>query len=64
MHGGIQSLEIIFLLLMLFVAGFTSLARKLQTTYPIVLLVTIIEPCSGNPPQELDLTELRYRTAA
>jgi NhaP-type Na+/H+ or K+/H+ antiporter len=40
MHGsGIQSVEIIFLLLMLFVAGFTALARKLQTPYPIVLVI-------------------------
>ncbi len=41
MHGSssIQSVEIIFLLLMLFVAGFTALARKLQTPYPIVLVV-------------------------
>jgi CPA1 family monovalent cation:H+ antiporter len=37
--GGIQSLEIVFLLLLLFVAGFTVLARKLQTPYPIVLVV-------------------------
>lgn len=40
MHaGGIQSIEIIFLLLMLFVAGFTALARKLQIPYPIVLVI-------------------------
>lgn len=40
MHGGgIQSIEIVFLLLMLFVAGFTALARKLQTPYPIVLVI-------------------------
>jgi Na+/H+ antiporter len=40
MHGGgIQSVEIVFLLLLLFVAGFTALARKLQTPYPIVLVV-------------------------
>jgi Na+/H+ antiporter len=40
MHGsGIQSLEIVFLLLLLFVAGFTALARKLQTPYPIVLVI-------------------------
>ncbi|MFI5103505.1 MAG: Na+/H+ antiporter, partial [Terriglobales bacterium] len=37
--GGIQSVEIIFLLLLLFVAGFTVLARKLQTPYPIVLVI-------------------------
>lgn len=40
MHGsGIQSMQIVFLLLLLFVAGFTALARKLQTPYPIVLVV-------------------------
>jgi Na+/H+ antiporter len=40
MHGsGIQSIQIVLLLLLLFVAGFTALARKLQTPYPIVLVV-------------------------
>ena len=37
--SGIQSIEIVLLLLLLFVAGFTLLARKLQTPYPIVLVV-------------------------
>src|SRR5689334_3378621 len=35
----VQSVQIVFLLLLLFVAGFTALARKLQTPYPIVLVV-------------------------
>jgi monovalent cation/hydrogen antiporter len=40
LHGsGIQSVEIVLLLLLLFVAGFTALARKLQMPYPIVLVV-------------------------
>jgi monovalent cation/hydrogen antiporter len=40
MHGsGIQSIEIVLLLLLLFVAGFTFLARKWQIPYPIVLVV-------------------------
>src|SRR5438445_7822654 len=40
MHsGGVQALEIVFLLLLLFVAGLTALARKLQTPYPIVLVL-------------------------
>jgi monovalent cation/hydrogen antiporter len=40
MHGaGIQSIEVVFLLLLLFVAGFTALARRLQVPYPIVLVV-------------------------
>jgi monovalent cation/hydrogen antiporter len=37
--SGVQSIQIVFLLLLLFVAGFTALARKLQTPYPIVLVV-------------------------
>ena len=37
--SGIQSIQIVLLLLLLFVAGFTALARKLQTPYPIVLVV-------------------------
>ncbi|HEY2169139.1 MAG TPA: cation:proton antiporter [Candidatus Angelobacter sp.] len=40
MHGsGIQSIQVVLLLLLLFVAGFTALARKLQTPYPIVLVL-------------------------
>jgi monovalent cation/hydrogen antiporter len=40
MHGsGIESIQIVLLLLLLFVAGFTLLARKLQTPYPIVLVI-------------------------
>ena len=40
MHGsGIQSIEIVLLLLLLFVAGFTWLSRRLQIPYPIVLVV-------------------------
>jgi len=40
MHeSSIESVQFIFLLLLLFVAGFTALARKLQTPYPIVLVV-------------------------
>src|SRR5579859_6897409 len=37
--GGIHALEIVFLLLLLFVVVFAALARKLQTPYPIVLVV-------------------------
>lgn len=37
--GSVQSLEIVVLLLLLFVAGFTALARKLQIPYPIVLVL-------------------------
>ena len=37
--GGIHSLEIVFLVLLLFVVAFAVLARKLQTPYPIVLVI-------------------------
>jgi Na+/H+ antiporter len=37
--GGIQGLELVFLLLLLFVVAFGSLARKLQLPYPIVLVL-------------------------
>jgi monovalent cation/hydrogen antiporter len=37
--GGIQAIEIVFLLLLLFVVIFATLARKLQTPYPIVLVI-------------------------
>ncbi|HZE25329.1 MAG TPA: Na+/H+ antiporter [Blattabacteriaceae bacterium] len=37
--SGIQSIQIVLLLLLLFVAGFTALARKLRTPYPIVLVL-------------------------
>jgi CPA1 family monovalent cation:H+ antiporter len=57
MHGGgIQSLEIVFLLLLLFVAGFTALARKLQTPYPIVLVIAglLLSLIPGIPRFELN----------
>jgi len=37
--GGIQALEMVFLLLLLFVVAFGALARKLGTPYPIVLVL-------------------------
>jgi CPA1 family monovalent cation:H+ antiporter len=37
--GGIHAIEIVFLILLLFVVIFAALARKLQTPYPIVLVV-------------------------
>lgn len=37
--GGIHTIEIVFLVLLLFVVVFAALARKLQTPYPIVLVV-------------------------
>jgi CPA1 family monovalent cation:H+ antiporter len=37
--GGIHQLELVFLLLLLFVVVFAALARKLETPYPIVLVI-------------------------
>src|ERR1700720_1263784 len=37
--GGIHAIELVFLILLLFVVIFATLARKLQTPYPIVLVV-------------------------
>jgi CPA1 family monovalent cation:H+ antiporter len=40
MHsGGIEGIQIVFLILLLFVVIFAALARKLQTPYPIVLVI-------------------------
>jgi NhaP-type Na+/H+ or K+/H+ antiporter len=36
---GIQGVEIVFLLLLLFVVAFGALARRLETPYPIVLVI-------------------------
>jgi Na+/H+ antiporter len=38
-QGSIQSVQIVFLLLLTFVVAFATLARKLQTPYPIVLVI-------------------------
>jgi CPA1 family monovalent cation:H+ antiporter len=37
--GGVQTIEIVFLLLLLFVAAFGALACRLRTPYPIILVV-------------------------
>ncbi|HVM74848.1 MAG TPA: Na+/H+ antiporter [Candidatus Saccharimonadales bacterium] len=39
MQSGIQALEIVFLLLLLFVVAFGAIAKKLQLAYPIVLVI-------------------------
>ena len=40
MHSGsVQAVELVFLLLLLFVVAFGELARKLQTPYPIILVI-------------------------
>ncbi len=38
-HGGVQAIELVFLLLLLFVIAFGELARRLQIPYPIVLVI-------------------------
>ena len=54
--SGIQSIEIVLLLPLLFVAGFTALARKLQTPYPIVLVLAglVLSHVPGIPRVTLD----------
>src|SRR5947209_2733997 len=37
--GSIHAIQVIFLLLLLFVVAFSLLARKLQTPYPIVMVI-------------------------
>jgi monovalent cation/hydrogen antiporter len=37
--GGIHAMELVLLLLLVFVVSFAALARKLQTPYPIVLVI-------------------------
>ena len=39
MQSSIHAVEIVFLLLLLFVAVFGLLARKLKTPYPIVMVI-------------------------
>jgi Na+/H+ antiporter len=39
LNGNVQAVELVFLLLLLFVVAFGMLARKLQTPYPIVLVI-------------------------
>src|SRR5437870_8379456 len=40
MHSSsVQAVELVFLLLLLFVVAFGALARKLQTPYPIILVI-------------------------
>ena len=38
-NGGVQAVELVFLLLLLFVIAFGALARRLQIPYPIVLVI-------------------------
>ncbi len=53
---GIHGAQLILLLLLLFVAGFAALARKLQTPYPIVLVVAglLLSFVPGIPRINLD----------
>src|SRR4051812_10412624 len=39
MHSSVQAIELVFLLLLLFVVAFGALARRLQTPYPIILVI-------------------------
>jgi Sodium/hydrogen exchanger family len=39
LSGGIHAIELVLLLLLVFVVAFAALARKLQTPYPIVLVI-------------------------
>ena len=39
MTSNVQAIELVFLLLLLFVVAFGTLARKLQIPYPIVLVI-------------------------
>ena len=53
---GIQGIEVVFLLLLLFVVAFGALARKLETPYPIVLVIggLLLSFISGIPKVTLD----------
>ncbi len=54
--GSIQGLELVFLLLLLFVVAFGALAKKLQTPYPIVLVIAglLLSFVPGTPKITLD----------
>src|ERR1700757_3282113 len=54
--GGIHAIQIVFLILLLFVVIFAALARKLQTPYPIVLVVAglLLSFIPGIPRISLD----------
>ena len=51
MHNSVQAVELVFLLLLLFVVAFGALARKLQTPYPIILVIagTLLRFVPGIP---------------
>jgi Na+/H+ antiporter len=54
--GNIHALELVFLLLLFFVVAFAELARRLQTPYPIVLVVAglLLSLVPGIPPIRLN----------
>ncbi len=57
MHSGsVQAVELVFLLLLLFVVAFGALARKLQTPYPIILVIagTLLGFVPGIPKMSLN----------
>ena len=50
--SGIHAVELVFLLLLLFVVVFATLARKLQTPYPIVLVIAgLVLSCIPGMPK-------------
>lgn len=51
MQGGVQAVQLVFLLLLLFVVAFGALARKLRIPYPIVLVIagTLLSLIPGIP---------------
>src|SRR6266478_264336 len=54
--GGIHAIELVLLLLLVFVVVFAALARKLQTPYPIVLVIAglLLSFVPGIPKISLD----------
>ena len=54
--AGIHAAELILLLLLVFVVAFAALARKLQTPYPIVLVIAglLLSLVPGMPKVELE----------
>src|SRR5262244_24919 len=55
-RSAIQAVGIVFLLLLLFVVAFAALARKLQTPYPIILVIggLLLSAIPGIPDIKLD----------
>src|ERR1700737_1178440 len=54
--GGVQAVQLVFLLLLVFIVVFGALARKLQTPFPIVLVIAglLVSLTPGLPRVMLD----------